>query len=146
MPTTRAAALAALLGAASVLLPAPHLVRRDDGLPRDIPADGALVELGDGVVEVLPLLSPPLFEITLTAEISLSADTRETLDAAVAALAALVADGADRTLGGLIDGLEFGEPSFATVAEMGDEATPLPPFHDAQVPVRLFYLATSPLG
>ncbi|MCK8787641.1 hypothetical protein M0638_25060 [Roseomonas sp. NAR14] len=145
--STREAALAGLLAAIQAQAPAGCDVQRDDGNADALPQQASLIVIGAGAVESEAVLSPLSYCITLQPEVTVAAYQPADLDAALGAIVDAYA--VDPTLGGAIDGWLIGDPTFTTVTQtepLGGQDVPLPPFQAAQVPLQLFYSATSPLG
>jgi len=120
-------------------------VRRNEALPEKVPFTG-LVVLRDGEPgEPEVLLSPVsyLWRHRAPLDVVVGGGTQAERDAALDNL--LIAAGAaleaDRTLGGLVDWLEIGTPSFEIVPIEGAA-----PVKGAVVPVILHYETPSPLS
>lgn len=143
MPSHRETILVALFETLRSTLTAS--VRRNEALPEKVPSTG-LVVLRDGEPgEPEVLLSPVsyLWRHRAPLDVMVGGGTQAERDAALDVL--LTATGAaleqDRTLGGLVDWLEIGSPSFETVPIEGAA-----PVKGAVVPVILHYETSSPLS
>lgn len=143
MPSQREAMLTALFETLRVNLTAS--VRRNEALPEKVPSSG-LVVLRDGEPgEPEVLLSPVsyLWRHRVPIDFVVGGGTQAERDAALDLL--LTATDAaleqDRTLGGLVDWLEIGAPSFEVVPIEGAA-----PVKGAVVPVILHYETSSPLS
>ena len=143
MPTLREQILAALLERLKTIPGAA--VKREEPLPEKVPA-GGLVILRDGDPgEPEVLLSPVLYLWQHRVEIEVIVQ-QAPADAANAALDALLSEvgialAADRTLGGLIDGMEWGAPQTRDLAIDGAAG-----LKGAVVPVILHYALSDPLA
>ncbi len=143
MPTRREEVLAALLARLQTMPGA--IVKREEPLPDKIPAAG-LVILRDGDPgEPEVLLSPLTYLWQHEAEIELVVQ-QAPADAATGTLDDLLAEigsalAADRTLGGLVDWVEWGAPRTRDLAI--DGATGL---KAAVVTVTLHYASSDPLA
>ena len=143
MPSQREAILSAVFEALRTDLSAS--IRRNEALPEKVPSTG-LVVLRDGEPgEPEVLLSPVsyLWRHRAPLDVVVGGATQAERDAALDIL--LVAIGsvldAHRTLGGLVDWLEIGAPSFEIVPIEGAA-----PIKGAVVPVILHYETSSPLS
>ena len=143
MPTRREEVLAALY---EHLRTIPHaVVKREEPLPDKVPA-GGLVILRDGDPgEPEVLLSPLSYLWRHRAEIEAVVQLAPT-EAATAALDALLLEidaalSADRSLGGLVDWLDWGGPQTRDLALDGAAG-----LRAAVVPVFLHYETSSPLS
>ena len=120
-------------------------VKREEPLPEKVPAAG-LVILRDGDPgEPEVLLSPVLYLWQHRVEIEVIVQ-QTPAEAANAVLDALLSEvgvalGADRTLGGLIDGMEWGAPQTRDLAIDGAAG-----LKGAVVPVILHYASSDPLA
>jgi hypothetical protein len=140
MPSARETALAAL---ADALLPTGAEVWRGTDINRTIPPAGLVeVEEGDAVEEAM--LSPLTYEVSQQATLSVAVTAADepardaAMDALLSAIAALLV--ADRTLGGAVDDLTIGSPSFEAIEADGAGKI-------ARVPCTLhFHVIGSPLG
>jgi len=143
MPSQREAILSALFETLRTNLTAS--VRRNEALPEKVPSAG-LVNLRDGEPGEPEILLSPLSYLwrhRAPLEVVISGGTQAERDAALDTL--LITIGAtlepDRTLGGLVDYLEIGPPSFEIVPIEGAA-----PVKGAVVPVILHYETPSPLS
>lgn len=143
MPSQREAILSALFETLRTNLTAS--VRRNEVLPEKVPT-ASLVIVRDGEAgEPDILLSPVsyLWRHRATLDVCVGAPTAAERDTDLDAL--LIAIGAaletDRTLGGLVDLLEIGSPSFEIVPIEGAA-----PIKGAVVPVILHFESSSPLS
>jgi hypothetical protein len=120
-------------------------VRRNEPLPEKVPA-GGLVVLRDGDPgEPEVLLSPPMYLWQHQAEVEVVVQ-QAPADAATAALDDLLAEvgsvlAADRTLGGLVDWVEWGAPRTRDLAIDGAAG-----LKAAAVTVTLHYASSDPLA
>lgn len=143
MPSQREAILSALFETLRTNQTAS--VRRNEVLPEKVPVAGLVIVRDGEPGEPEILLSPVsyLWRHRATLDVAVGAPTAAERDIALDAL--LIAIGetleTDRTLGGLVDFLEIGPPSFEIVPIEG--AAPL---KGAVVPVLLHYETTSPLS
>ena len=142
MPTRREEVLTALFARLREVPGAA--VKREEPLPEKVPAAG-LVTLRDGDPgEPEVLLSPLTYLWQHQAEIEVIVQ-QTPADAATAALDALLADvgaalAADRTLGGLVDWIEWGAPRTRDLAIDGAAC-----LKAATVTVTLHYASADPL-
>ena len=140
--TRREDVLTALLGAIEAVPAAT--VKREEPLPEKVPA-GGLVILRDGDPgEPEVLLSPLTYLWEHRADIEVI--VQKAPDAAPAALDALLAEvgsalSADRTLGGLVDWVEWSAPQTRDLAIDGTAG-----LKGAVVTVTLHYASSDPLG
>ena len=143
MPTRREEVLAALFQHLQAM-PGPA-VKREEPLPEKVPAAG-LVILRDGDPgEPEVLLSPLAYLWQHQAEVEVIVQ-QAPADAATTALDDLLAEvgsvlAADRTLGGLVDWIEWGAPRTRDLAIDGAAG-----LKAAAVPVTLHYASTDPLA
>ena len=138
----------AMAGLLSVLQSglAGHTVTRSTGTPEPIPSGNALVILHDGNCEAAePLLSPLRYEIIWNAPVTIDANTAPIRDAAVDALASLLV--ATATLNGAVDWAEVGLPEAEVMFSPSLEGLgQQPPVFTISIPIRLHYVADSPVG
>jgi hypothetical protein len=143
MSSRREAILAALHELLLVTLAAT--VRRNEALPEKLPSTG-LVVLRDGEPgEPEVLLSPVsyLWRHRAPLDVVVGGATQADRDAALDTLLITIGSvlNANRTLGGLVDYLEIGPPSFEIVPIEGAA-----PIKGTVVPVILHYETSSPLS
>ncbi len=143
MPSQREAMLTALFETLRVNLTAS--VRRNEVLPEKVPSAGLIIVRDGEPGEPEILLSPVsyLWRHRVPIDFVVGGGTQAERDAALDLL--LTATDAaleqDRTLGGLVDWLEIGAPSFEVVPIEGAA-----PVKGAVVPVILHYETSSPLS
>jgi len=143
MPSQREAILAALFETLRVNLTAS--VRRNEALPEKVSSTGLVIVRDGEPGEPEVLLSPVsyLWRHRAPLDVVVGGGSQAERDAALDSL--LTAIGAaleqDRTLGGLVDYLEIGPPSFEVVPIEGAA-----PVKGAVVPVILHYETSSPLS
>jgi hypothetical protein len=144
--TGHEAALSALFAVIVTGIPAGHTVMRATGTPDATPFDKASVLLHDGAcIEAEPILSPLCYEIVWQADVTVDAEIPAARRAAEDAIATCLI--ADPTLGGAVDWAEIGMPETAVEAAVSlDGQGQQPPLYAIQVPIRLHYVAASPLG
>jgi len=143
MPSQREAILSALFEMLRMDLTAS--VRRNEALPEKVPSTG-LVILRDGEPGEPEILLSPLSYLwrhRAPLDVVVGGATQAERDAALDALLITIGAAleADRTLGGLVDYLEIGAPSFEMVPIEGAS-----PVKGAVVPVILHYETSSPLS
>jgi hypothetical protein len=143
MPSKREAILSALFVTLSTNL--TSTVRRNEALPEKLPTTG-LVVLRDGDPGEPEILLSPLsysWRHRAPLDVVVGGGTQAERDAALDTLLTSIGTALeqDRTLGGLVDFLEIGLPSFETVPFDGAA-----PFKGAVVPVILHYETSSPLS
>jgi len=143
MPSQREAILSALFETLRTDLSAS--VRRNEALPEKVPSTG-LVILRDGEPGEPEILLSPLsyaWRHRAPLDVVVGGGTQAERDAALDTLLTSIGTALeqDRTLGGLVDWLEIGAPSFETVPIEGAA-----PIKGAVVPVILHYETPSPLS
>ena len=123
---------------------ASHRVLRATGTPEPVPSGFALILLHDGSCEAAePLLSPLHYEIIWNAPVTIDVDTAAVRDGAVEALSSLLVG--DPSLGGTLDWAEIGLPEAEVMSTPSLEGQQ-PPVFSISIPIRLHYLANSPVG
>jgi hypothetical protein len=142
MPTIREQILSALLARLETVPDAT--VRREAPLPETVPAGGLIIlRDGDpGDPEVVLSQVTYLWEHQTEIEVILqrgAADDSAALDALLIAVGGALA--ADRSLGGLVEWLDWGAPKTSGLAIDGAAA-----LRGATVPVTIHYGSSDPLG
>jgi hypothetical protein len=142
MPTHRETVLASLFARLKAIPSAS--IRREAPLAESIPAPGVIILRDGDPGEPEILLSPATYLWQHRAEFEVivqqpSPTATATLDDLLSAIGAALA--ADRTLGGLVDWMEWSAPQMRDLAVEG--AAPL---KAAVVPVILYYASADPLA
>jgi hypothetical protein len=143
MPTRREEVLAALFARLQVVPGA--VVKREESLPEKVPAAGLVILRGGDPGDPEVLLSPLTYLWQHQAEVEVIVQ-QAPADAATAALDDLLAEvgvalAADRTLGGLVDWVEWGPPRTRDLAIDGAGG-----LKAAVVTVTLHYASSDPLA